>query len=197
MALLKSAFFIFNTMDSTTVKVSQNRQNKEQLVAELTEKVGKSNGMVFANYQGLTHQQLENMKKSLKKVNAEFIAVKNTLLLRALGDKLDEASKAHFNQPTGAMFIYEDLIDPLKELTKTVKEFKMPIIKFGILDGKIVTDQEVTKIATLPPLPVLQAQLLGQMKAPISGLHRALNWNLQSLVMTLNAIKEKKPATTA
>lgn len=179
-------------MDNTTVKVSQNRQKKEQLVAELVEKVNKSNGMVFANYQGLTHQQLENMKKSLKKVNSEFIAVKNTLLLRALGDKLDEPSKAHFNQPTGAMFIYADIVDPLKELTKTVKEFKMPVIKFGILDGKIVTDQEVTKIASLPPLPVLQAQLLGQMKAPISGLHRALNWNLQSLVMTLNAIKEKK-----
>lgn len=184
-------------MDNTTVKVSQNRQKKEQLVAELVEKVGKSNGMVFTNYQGLTHQQLENMKKSLKKANAEFVAVKNTLLLRALGDKIDEASKTHFNQPTGALFIYNDIVDPLKELTKTIKEFKMPVIKFGILDGKMVTDQEVTKIASLPPLPVLRAQLLGQMQSPISGLHRALNWNLQQLVLTLNAIKDKKPAATA
>jgi large subunit ribosomal protein L10 len=195
MALLMSVFFIF--MDTNTQKVSQNRQKKEQLVAELVEKVGKSQGMVFANYQGLTHQQLENMKRKLKKSNAEFIAVKNTLLLRALGDKLDEASKAHFNQPTGAMFIYDDIVDPLKELTQTIKEFKMPVIKFGILDGKIVTNQEVTKIALLPPLPVLRAQLLGQMQAPISGLHRALNWNLQKLVLTLNAIKDKKPAASA
>jgi len=185
-------------MNNDTVKVSQNRQKKEQLVAELTDKVAKSNGIVFANYQGLTHQQLENMKRSLKKVNAEFVAVKNTLLQRALADKVDaETAKTHFNQPTGALFIYSDIVDPLKELTKTVKEFKMPVIKFGILDGKVVTEQDVTKIATLPPLPVLQAQLLGQMKAPISGLHRALNWNLQSLVTTLNAIKDKKPATSA
>lgn len=179
-------------MDTNTVKISKNRQKKEQLVAELVEKMGKSNGMVFANYQGLTHQQLENLKKGLKKANSEFVAVKNTLLLRALGDKIDETTKTHFNQPTGALFIYNDIVDPLKELTKTIKEFKMPIIKFGILDGKVVTDSEVTKIASLPPLPVLRAQLLGQMQAPISGLHRALNWNLQSLVMTLNAIKEKK-----
>jgi len=149
--------------------------------------------MVFANYQGLTHQQLEKLKKNLKKAEAEFVAVKNTLLQRALKGKIDaEATKEHFSQPTGALFIYNDIVDPLKELAKTIKEFKMPVIKFGILEGKIVTGQEVTKIASLPPLPVLQAQLLGQMQAPISGLHRALNWNIQSLVMTLKAIETKK-----
>jgi large subunit ribosomal protein L10 len=185
-------------MNNDTVKISKNRQKKEQLVAELVEKIGKANGMVFANYQGLTHQQLENLKKNLKKAESEFIAVKNTLLERALVGKIDaETAKQYFSQPTGAMFIYNDIVDPLKELTKTIKEFKLPVIKFGILDGKVVTDQEVTKIASLPPLPVLQAQLLGQMQAPISGLHRALNWNLQSLVMTLNAIKDKKTAASA
>jgi large subunit ribosomal protein L10 len=187
-----------NNMDKTDVKISPNRQKKEQLVSELVEKVGKSTAIVFANYQGLTHQQLENMKRSLKKADAEFMAVKNTLLERALADKVDkETADTHFHQPTGALFIYKDIVDPLKELTKTVKEFKMPVIKFGIIEGKVVTGEQVTKIASLPPLPVLQAQLLGQMKAPISGLHRALNWNLQSLVMTLNAIKDKKPATAA
>lgn len=185
-------------MDNTKVKISANRQKKEQLVAQLVEKIGKSTGIIFANYQGLTHQQLENMKRNLKKADSEFIAVKNTLLELALSDKIDkETANKHFNQPTGALFIYKDIVDPLKELTKTVKEFKMPVIKFGILDGKVVSEQDVTKIASLPPLPVLQAQLLGQMKAPISGLHRALNWNLQSLVLTLNAIKNKKPATSA
>ena len=185
-------------MDNTNSKVSQNRQKKEQLVAELVEKVGKANGMVFANYQGLTHQQLEGMKKNLKKANAEFVAVKNTLLQRALADKIDkETATQHFNQPTGALFIYDDIVEPLKEISKMIKDFKLPVIKFGIIEGNVVTDEQVTKIASLPPLPVLQARLLGQMKAPISGLHRALNWNLQSLVMTLNAIKDKKPATAA
>jgi large subunit ribosomal protein L10 len=185
-------------MDNTTVKVSQNRQKKEQLVAELSEKVGKSTAIVFANYQGLTHQQLETMKRNLKKIDAEFVAVKNTLLERALIGKVDkETTDKHFHQPTGALFIYKDIVDPLKELAKTIKTFQMPVIKFGIVEGNVVTGEQVTKIASLPPLPVLQAQLLGQMKAPISGLHRALNWNLQSLVTTLNAIKDKKPATAA
>lgn len=177
------------------VNTSQNRQKKEKLIAELVEKVGKSQGIVFANYQGLTHQQLEGLKKELKKNDAEFVAVKNTLLQRALKSKVDaEETKRYFTQPTGALFIYNDIVEPLKSLSKIIKELKMPVIKFGFLDGKVVTDKEVVTIAALPPLPVLQAKLLGQMKAPISGLHRALNWNLKQLVMTLNAINEKKTA---
>jgi len=177
------------------VNTSQNRQNKEAIVAELLEKVEKANGIVFANYQGLTHQQLENLKRNLKKVEAEFVAAKNTLFIRALADKFNtEEQKEHFTKPTGALFIYNDIVEPLKLLSKSIKELKLPEIKFGFLDGKVVSDKDVVKIATLPPLPVLRAQLLGQMNAPIQGLHRALSWNMQSLVMTLNAIKEKKTA---
>ncbi len=180
------------------VKTSKNRQKKEQLVAELVEKLSKSKAMVFANYQGLTHQQLEGLKKNLKKSDAEFVAMKNTLLKRALEGKVDtEATNSHFNQPTGAMLIYGDIVEPLKHLTKSIKDFKMPVIKFGVIEGNVVSDLDVIKIASLPPLPILQARLLGQMQAPIQGLHRALSWNLQQLVLTLNAIKEKKPATNA
>lgn len=180
-------------MNKDNTKTSQNRQKKEVMVAELSEKMAKAKGMVFANYQGLTHLQLESLKKALKKEEAEFIASKNTLLLRALEGKVDVTSeKEKFTQPTGALFIYNDIVAPLKALTKSIKDFTLPSIKFGILDGKIISDKDVVKLANLPPLPILRAQLLGQMKAPISGLHRALNWNLQQLVLTLNAIKEKK-----
>lgn len=178
------------------VNTSQNRVKKEAIKAELVEKVEKSHAMVFSNYQGLTHQQLETLKKSLKKVDAEFVAAKNTILLRALEGKIDqEAEKDKFTQPTAALFIYGDIVEPLKILSKTVKDFKLPKVKFGIVEGSMVTDKEVARLATLPPLPVLRAQLLGQMLSPVQGLHRALNWNLQSLVMTLNAIKEKKGAS--
>lgn len=175
------------------VNTSQNRQKKEKLVSELVEKVQKSKAMVFTNYQGLTHLQLETLKKALKKAEAEFIATKNTLMLRALEGKIsNDEDKAHFNKPTGTLFIYNDIVEPLKHLMKTIKELKLPEIKFGIFEGKSVSEKDVVKIASLPPLPVLRAQLLGQMNASIQGLHRALNWNLQQLVLTLNAVKEKK-----
>jgi len=180
-------------MKNDNTKISQNRQKKEALIAAYAEKIAKAKGIIFANYQGLTHVQLEGLKKTLKKEEAEFVAAKNTLLLRALDGKVDVTSeKNQFTKPTAALFIYNDIIAPLKALTKTIKAFTLPIIKFGVLEGKILSDKDVVKLSNLAPLPVLRAQLLGQMKAPIAGLHRALNWNLQKLVLTLNAIKEKK-----
>lgn len=174
-------------------KISTNKQKKIDLVNELTEKVAKSKAIVFTNYQGLTHLQLERIKRAAKKLEAEYVTTKNTLVKRALGDQIDaEADKDKFTDPTATLFIYNDIVGPLKELTAIIKELTLPKIKFGIFEGKHITEKDVEKIATLPPLPVLQARLLGQMKAPISGLHRALSWNMTKLVMTLKAIESKR-----
>lgn len=178
-------------------KVSQNRLKKEQVVADLLEKIERAKGIVFTNYQGLTHQQIENLKKSLKPLETEYVNTKNTLLKRALKKTLDapdtsDTLDAQLNNPTATLFIYNDIIGPLKQLAKTLKELALPTIKFGIMDSKILTADEIIKLSTLAPLPVLRGQLLGTMMAPISGLHRALNWNIQKLVMTLSAIQSQK-----
>lgn len=175
----------------------QGRERKEEVLKELSEKVQKAQAFVFANYQGLTHHQLESLKREAKKLNAEFVAVKNTLMLRALADyNLSDDEKKNFEQPTATLFIYGDVIEPLKALAKMSKDLGLPKVKFGIFDRKAVSEDQVLKLATLPPLPVMRAQLLGMMKSPIQGLHRALTWNIQSLVMTLNAIAKQKGATS-
>lgn len=181
--------------DKTTYK-SPNRVKKEQIVAELTEKIEKAEGIIFANYQGLTHQQLETLKKAVKKLDAEFVAAKNTLFLRVLESKLTDETKTHFKNPTAALFIYKDIIEPLKALTRMVKELNLPQIKFGLLSGKTISDKDVIKLSSLPALPILRAQFLGTMIAPISGLHRALSWNTTKLAMTIKAISDKKQATS-
>lgn len=180
-------------MINDNTKLSHNREKKETLVSEFTERVGRSKALVFANYQGLTHQQLETVKKAVKKVDAEFVATKNSLILRALSDfSLSDEDKKFFEKPTATLFMYGDIVEPLKILAKTVKELQLPSVKFGILDGKTINDKQVMKLATLPSIDVLRAQLLGQMLSPIQKFHTALRWNLQSLVMTLNAISQKK-----
>lgn len=179
--------------DTNDTKVSSNRLKKEAIVAELLQKVEKAKGIIFTDYQGLTHQQIEALKKSLKTLEAEYVNTKNTLLLIALKDKIDTTTeKGKFQHPTATLFIYNDIVGPLKALTKSIKEFKLPAIKFGLLEGKILAEDDIVKISTLPSLDVLRAQLLGNMKGPISGLHRALSWNIQKLVMTLKAIETKK-----
>ena len=180
-------------MKDESTKVSQNRQKKEAILAEITEKVSRANAFVFANYQGLTHLQLEGLKKASKKSDAEFVAIKNTLMLRALsGFDLSDEDKKHFEQPTAVLFIYGDVVEPLKGIAKAVKELSLPKVKFGIFDKKTITGEQVLKIAALPPLPVLRGQVLGMMMSPVQGLHRSLSWNIQKFVMTLNAIAQKK-----
>ena len=176
-------------------KVSANRQKKEVIVAEVSEKVQKAKAMVFTNFQGLTHKQLEEFKKEIKKSDAEFAATKNTLLKRALGDGAIAGNEDKFQQPTGTLYMYGDVVAPLKVLAKMIKDTEKPTIKFGLLEGKAITDKEVLKLSTLPNRETLIAQMLGMMNAPVQGLHRALSWNLQKFVMTLNAVAEKKKTT--
>ena len=94
--------------------------------------------------------------------------------------------------PTATLFAYDDVVAPLKELAKIIKALKLPTIKFGIVDGKLLAENEVIRLSTLPSRQVLLAQLVGGLKSPIYGLHRALNWNIQKLVLTLKAIETKK-----
>lgn len=186
--------------------MNKNRDKKVELVGQFEEKIKKAKALVLADYRGLTHQQLETLKKNLKQVEAELVITKNTLLKRAMStvyslqstaavdgsrNAVDESTDA-LQGPTATLFAYNDIIAPLKELAKTIKTLKLPTIKFGLLEGKTLTGEEVLRLSALPSREILLAQVIGGMKSPIYGLHRALSWNVQKLVMTLRAIEEKK-----
>jgi len=109
-------------MNNDNTAVSQNRQKKEAIVGEITEKVGKAKAMVFTNYAGLTHQQLEKFKREIRSSEAEFAVAKNTLLKRALGDQI-AGQEDKFQQSTGTLFMYGDVVTPLKALAKMMKDF--------------------------------------------------------------------------
>jgi large subunit ribosomal protein L10 len=169
---------------------SPNRQKKEKIVAELLEKVNKAKGFVFTSYQGLTHKQLEDIKKAVKPLQADFVATKNRLLLKAMEGKVKVGQE--LKNATATLFLYGDPVMPLKALAKSIKELSLPSIKFGILDGAEMTSEDLIKLSKLPSKETLLTQLVYGLKSPISGLHRALNWNLQKFVMTLKAIEKTK-----
>lgn len=190
-------------------KISKNRLKKEQLVAELTEKVGKAKALVFANYQGMTHKQLEGLKKALKKVDAEMLVAKNTLLKLALkkqesgsmNQESIENPNSNLEGPTITLFAYGEVIGPLKEIAKSIKNLKIPTVKFGLakrdpasqdITWEFLTDAAVMRLSTLPSREVLLAQLVAGLKSPIFALHRALEWNLRKLVLTLRSIENHK-----
>ena len=171
-------------------RTSASRAKKEKIVAELLEKVNKAKGLVFTSYQGLTHKQLEGLKKKVQALDADFVATKNSLVLKAMEGKTKV--EGELKNATATLFLYGDPVMPLKELAKMIKELSLPTIKFGILDGIQMTSDQLLKLSTLPSKEVLLTQLVVGLKSPISGLHRALNWNLQKFVMTLKAIENEK-----
>lgn len=171
------------------------RARKEQIVAELTEKFDSANGLVFADYKGLKHKQLEDLKKELKKLDSTIIITKNSLLKRSLGQSKNYADfkdNEGLNQPTATLFIKGDMIEPLKRLQKAIKDFGLPKVKFGVLEGSLIDEAGVLKIASLPNRETLLAQFVGTLNSPIQGLVFALNANIQKFVITLKAIENSK-----
>lgn len=173
--------------------LSPEKLKKIELVKALVEKFQKAKSTVFTNYQGVTHKQLEELRKIVKKVGGEFTVTKNNLLKRALSDSKKQVSESTFDGPTGTLFAYNDEVTPLKELVKFFKSLGKDTIKAGILGDVELPQSEVEKLAQLPSRGVLLAQLVGQLQAPLYGLHNALSWNLRQLVWTLEAVKSKKP----
>jgi large subunit ribosomal protein L10 len=176
------------------------RERKEQIVAELVEKLNGTQGVVFADYKGLTHKQLEDLKRELKKMDATIVIAKNSLVKISLG-KIEKYSahkdNENLNLPTATLLINGDYVEPLKRLQKAIKEYGLPKVKFGIIDGQALDESGVLKIASLPNRETLIAQLVGVLNSPIQGLVVTLNAPIQKLAMVLNAIAQNKPASPA
>lgn len=164
------------------------KDKKIKVLEELKEKLGKAKSFVLADYRGLTHQQLEEIKKGLRQAQAELLVTKNTLLRLALGKK--EEIESHLAGPTVVLFSYEDGIAPLGVLAKFIKTFGLPQIKIGVLDNKILSSEEILHLASLPSREVLMGTLIARLKSPLFRTHYALNWNLYKLSLILKGVKK-------
>lgn len=169
-------------------------KNQNEL-SELQEKVDKSTAMYVVDYQGLTHQQLEEARRELRENGAEIAVAKNTLMNIALKAKDIDVSD-QLQGPTATLFAYEDGISAARILKEFTKKYELPKIKFGVFEGKVVSTEDVMAIANLPTKEVLLAKLLGGMNAPISGFVYVLNANISKLAQVLKAIEEKKAKTS-
>ena len=166
-------------------------QKKIDTVTQLTDKVGRAKALVVTDYRGLKHKQLEELHKALKKTEGEYVVAKNRLLLRALGGS-GEGLKGVLHNTTAVLFAYADEVAPLKELVKFFKAAGAGKLKAGLLGTQVLSDTDVTRLSALPSREVLLGKLVGQLNAPIQGLHYALSWNINKLVWALDAVKSVK-----
>lgn len=167
---------------------------KVELVKKLKENLTKTKSLVLTDHTGTTHLQLEHLRKNVKKLGGDFLIVKNTLLKKALAttDFQDKVDEKLLTGPTSLLIALDDEIAPIRELVKTSRELNLLKIKQGALSDRILTSEEVIRLAGLPGKEVLIGQLLGMLKSPQVRLVYTLKGNLIKLALILKAVAEKK-----
>ena len=154
---------------------------KQAIVAALTEKLQGSVAGVIVDYSGITVAEDTEMRRKLRESNVDYSVVKNTLLRFAINNAGLNELDSLLNGTTSLAVSADDPVAP----AKIIKEYADKLngrfeIKGGFMDGKVISLDEVNALASIPALPVLQAQVLGTMLAPIT-----------SFAVVIKAIAEK------
>ena len=165
------------------------KEDKEQVVAELTERLRSSDTLLVADYRGLTMTQIDTLRTRLLESGARFSVVKNTLTRRAAEAAGAEALLALLEGPSAIAFLEADgdMVAAAKALADSARETNVLEIRGGIMQGRAVTAEEVETLAKLPPEDVLRGQVLGAIVAPLTALAGLLNAPLQNLVRLIDA----------
>ena len=144
---------------------------KQAIVASLTEKLQGAAAGVLVDYKGITVAEDTALRTELRKNNVEYAVVKNTLLRFAVNNVGMSELDSLLNGTTALAICNDDPVAPARVIADFAKKLQDKFeIKGGFMDGKVVDMNTITALAAIPALPVLQAQVLGTMLAPISGL---------------------------
>src|SRR5262245_48128061 len=171
------------------------KTEKEQVVAELVERLRASETLLIADYRGLTHAELDDVRTELLKHGARFTIVKNTLTKRAAEAAGVDALNDFLTGPTAIAFVNAgDMVAVAKTLSETARTTRRLELKGGVLDGKSIDADAVSELATLPPLDVLRGQVLGAVVAPLTSLLGLVSAPLQNLVGLIDARIEQLQA---
>lgn len=168
------------------------KQEKIFEAQNLSVKVKEAKAVALVDYRGLTVSQATELRHKVKDAGGELQVVKNNLFLRALRANNYLVERDKLEGPSLALFANADEITPLKALTAYAKTIGLLPLKIGFFSGQVLSAEELARFAALPGKPELQAKLVGMLASQPSRLVYALNWNIQKLVLALNAVKEKR-----
>jgi len=165
------------------------KEQKEQVVDELTARLKAADTLLVADYRGLTMPQIDELRTRLLESGARFTVVKNTLTRRAAEAAGADALLALLDGPSAIAFLEADgdMVAAAKALADTARETQVLEIRGGVLQGRAMSAEEVDTLAKLPPEDVLRGQVLGAIVAPLTALAGLLNAPLQNLVGLIDA----------
>lgn len=169
------------------------RPEKEAIVAEMKEKLS-SQGVVLVSFNKLDVKNATLLRRKFLAHGVEYKVIKNTLT-RIAADELGlEGLDDLLAGPNGLATCKDDPVAPAAALKEFMKETKSEaiVVKAGVLDGKVIDAAGVQALADLPSKEQLLGMVAATLLAPITGLARALNGNIQNLAYALEALRKQK-----
>lgn len=164
---------------------------KAAAIEELTDKMERAQLAVVTDYRGLTVRDLATLRRQLRPFEVDYTIAKNTLLRIAARNRGIEGSETLLEGPTAIAFCYQDIVGPSKAISDFARTSRILNVRGGLLNGKIISADEVMRLASLPPVEQLRAELVGAIGGSLASLVGVLNGVLQTLVGTLEARNEQ------
>ena len=171
------------------------RPEKVAAVAEVREKFENSSAVVLTEYRGLDVPAMAKLRAAMREAGGEYKIYKNTLALRAVKDLGLTDLEGHFTGPTAVAFVGTtadgergDAVGVAKALSEFAKENDALIIKGGMLDEAVLSADDITALAKVPPREVLLARLAGGLQAPMQKFAQLLNTLPQNFAYALSAL---------
>lgn len=170
---------------------------KQATVAALKEELASSKGIVLVTYKGLTVAQDLELRRAIRAAGVTYKVIKNTLTRIAAKEQGIDELIPHLEGTTAMASSADDAVAPAKAINDFIKKNKLDdagvlVIKAGMVDGKVISVDEVKALANLPSREVLIAKLLGSMQAPIANSVGVMQGIIRKVVYALNAVREKK-----
>jgi large subunit ribosomal protein L10 len=154
---------------------------KQSDVEVLKEKLSKSKLVILADYRGINVTDITAIRADLRKENCEYVVAKNSTLKFAVKDTEIADLAQYLEGPTAVTFSYDDYVAPAKVLYDYAKNNDFYQIKAGIMDGKVISAEEVIKLAKLPSREMLLTQLATVLLA-----------NIRNLAVVLDQARQKQ-----
>ena len=172
----------------------QTKAQKEQLIAQVVEKIQASKALVFSDFKGLTVKEVTLLKRDLRASGSSMMVLKKTLLNIALKEAGVEVNGRQLEGQVAVAFSADEVsaAKVVSEFTKAFKDKK--IIVGGSLGTKALTIAEVKALAMLPTQTEMRGTLVRTLQAPITSFVRVLDGNISGFVRVLQAVADKKAA---
>lgn len=167
---------------------------KSDKIAQIKEKVEKAQVAIVTEYQGMSVEDITNLRRALQKEDGDYMVTKNTLAKIAVKGTEYELLTDLLTGPIAIAFGYDDQVMPAKALAKFIKETEKGKIVGAVLDGKLLSADEAKALAALPSKHEIYAKMLGCINSPASGIANSINAVMSQLTRTMAAVRDQKTA---